>query len=167
MHGVFLVGGCLWQRQNPSHLPAVLSGLQQWREVKPDSEPVTLLMMSAMDATVRLEGAYSKTQKNNPRIDYGSLPAQLRGFVQHECYLTLASHGDVTRFALAAVNHYLEHDVWSEKERHCRFQEIDHALLAMGALPGAAVEIARQTEVDPRFFFQAPQLKPLVIQLLQ
>ena len=72
MHRVLLIGGCLWQRQDPFHFEAVLRGFQHWLAVHPDSAPVTLLMMSAMDATVRLEEAYSMTLKNNPRIDYGS-----------------------------------------------------------------------------------------------
>jgi hypothetical protein len=90
------------------------------------------------------KGATQRPLKQQPRIDYGSLPFQLLGFVQHERILTLASHGTVTRLGLAAAYHYLDSGVLPDTEPDCTMRDMDLALRSMATLPSVALEIGRQ-----------------------
>ena len=73
---VYLAGGCVWQRQSAEHRKEVLRGLERWCEAKDGELPLSLVVLSRMDATVRFCGAYSKKKGRNRgtgdyRVDYG------------------------------------------------------------------------------------------------
>ena len=76
---VYLIGGCLWQRQEPALPERVLRGLMSWRAQARCERPLCLLVLSRMDATVKLNGSYSRRPgAAKHRVDYRA-PATLLG----------------------------------------------------------------------------------------
>jgi hypothetical protein len=130
---VCLAGGCLWQRQVKGAEQDVRVGMASWGEAKGDPKPVSVLVVSYADASVRFEGSYSRTKsRKSYRVDYGPLHMQLRDYVKEQYVLNVEQHSEVIRFACNAFNHFYDFESWPEKQPDFQVEELECLLLAVG-----------------------------------
>ena len=142
---VFLAGGCIWQRQDQSVLAHVLSGI---RSCEPGH--IAALVLSRMDATVRVEGKYSRKKKSGKghRVDYGALVDQLQDHVAKGGVFVsnLASHSDVGAIVQGVISHVNQIGTLPHQPFDLVSAEMEASLLAVRRLPAEAETGAPQRQ---------------------
>ena len=104
------------------------------------------LVLSRMDATVRLRGGYSKKANGKGhRVDYAPPYTQLRPLAAHVLLYNLASHAEVMALGVALVNYHCATSVWPAMEPDCTARSIDLALLDLGPDTSGGASAGDQT----------------------